>query len=134
MPYLPELVTSGGVAGAVAGLWAFLRSVTGRALVARLKTGIVTETRSLREAVENLAQVVAAQGESIEWLRTELDRTRIELQEARIALNNKEDRLGKENEKLRKRVAELEAQVKALEAALASRKRSPRKTITKAGK
>lgn len=134
MQYLPELVTGTSTAAVAAATWRFLRSAAGKALVARLKTGIVTETRSLREAVENLAQVVAAQGESIEWLRTELDRTRTELQEARTALNNKESKLEKENEKLRKRVAELEAQVKALEAALASKTRRTRKTTTKAGK
>ena len=135
MKYLPELVTSGGIAGTVAAIWASLRTEAGKALLGRIRKGVVTEARSLRDAVENLAQVVAAQGESIEWLRTELDRTRDELNEARVALNDKEGRLERDNEKLRKRVAELEAQVKALEAALASKKRAPRKTnTTKAGK
>lgn len=131
---IPEVVTGTSVAAVAAAAWRFARTEAGKALLGRIRKGIVTETRSLREAVENLAQVVAAQGESIEWLRTELDRTRSELTEARAALNDKENKLEKENEKLRKRVAELEAQVKALEAALASKTRRTRTTSTKAGK
>ena len=131
---IPEIVTGTGAAAVVAGLWRLAQTEAGKALIGRIRKGVVTEARSLREAVENLAQVVAAQGESIEWLRGELDRTRSELTEARAALNDKENKLERENEKLRKRVAELEAQVKALEAALASKKRSTRSTSTKAGK
>ena len=132
---IPEIVTGTGLAATAALVWRLAQTEAGKALLGRIRKGVVTEARSLRDAVENLAQVVAAQGESIEWLRTELDRTRDELNEARIALNDKEGRLERDNEKLRKRVAELEAQVKALETALASKKRAPRKTnTTKAGK
>lgn len=128
MQYLPELITGTGTAAAAAGAWRFLRSATGRALVEKVRGSIVKETVSLRAAIDNLSQVVAAQGESIEWLRGELENTRKELEEARSALNDKENRLEKENEKLRKRVAELEAQVKALEAALAKRTRAKKTT------
>lgn len=125
----PELATGTGVAAAIAAaVWRFVRSGTGQSIVAVLRRAAVDETMGLREAIDNLAQVVTAQGESIEWLRAELDRTRIELAEAREALNSKENKLEKENAKLRQRVAELEAQVKALEAALATRKR---RTATK---
>ena len=94
-----------------------------------------TEVVALKEAVDNLSQVVSMQGDSIEWLRGGLERTRTELTEARIALTDKESKMESENVKLRKRVAELEAQVKALEAILAKRARAPRKTTTKkAGK
>jgi predicted RNase H-like nuclease (RuvC/YqgF family) len=134
MNILPEIATGTGAAAVVAAAWRYLRSSAGKEMVARVRNGIVAETRSLREAVENLAQVVAAQGESIEWLRSELDRTRVELSDARTALTDKEGRLERDNEKLRKRVAELEAQVKALEAALASKTRRPRTTTTKAEK
>lgn len=125
---IEQIFTGGGVIGVLAAAWAFLRSESGRRLIGRIKGTIMTEARSLREAVDNLAQVVEAQGESIEWLRGELTRTRAELDEARVALTQKESNLAKENEKLRKRVAELEAQVRALEAALASR---TRRTTTK---
>jgi len=129
--YLPELVTGGGIAGAVAAAWAFLRSEAGQSALTRLRRFAGTEVVALKEAIDNLAQVVATQGESIDWLRAELERTRTELVEARAALDDKENHLASENAKLRKRVAELEAQVKALEAILAKR---TRKTTTKAGK
>lgn len=135
MAYLPELVTSGGIAGAVAAVWAFLRTEAGKALLGRLRRFAGTEVVALKEAVDNLSQVVSMQGDSIEWLRGELERTRTELTEARIALTDKESKMESENVKLRKRVAELEAQVKALEAILATKTRAPRKTtIKKAGK
>lgn len=128
MSNLPEILTGTGAAAAAGSVWAFLRSAAGKALIARLRSSIKTESASLRAAIDNLAQVVAAQGESIDWLRSELDRTRIELTEARTALADKEGKLERENEKLRKRVAELEAQVKALEAALAKRTRVRKST------
>ena len=125
----PELATGTGLAAAVAAaVWRFVRSGTGQTWLAVFRRAALNETAGLREAIDNLAQVVSTQGESIEWLRSELDRTRTELAEAREALNNKETKLEKENAKLRQRVAELEAQVKALEAALATRKR---RTTTK---
>jgi phage shock protein A len=123
MNYLPEITAGTGAAAAAAAVWRYLRSASGQAFLGRLRRAAVNETASLREAIDNLAQVVSTQGESIEWLRGELDRTRIELAEAREALSNKESKLEKENVKLRQRIAELEAQVKALEAALAARKR-----------
>jgi chromosome segregation ATPase len=128
MNYLPEITAGTGVAAAAATAWRFLRTESGRAFLGRIRRAAVNETASLREAIDNLAQVVSAQGESIEWLRGELDRTRGELAEARTALNNKENKLEKENASLRKRIAELEDQVKALETALAARKR---RTATK---
>jgi len=122
----PELATgTGATAAAVAAAWRFLRSSSGQAFLGRLRRAAVNETASLREAIDNLAQVVSSQGESIEWLRTELDRTRTELAQAREALTNKESKLEKENAALRKRIVELEGQVKALETALAARKRRP---------
>lgn len=128
MNYLPEITAGTGVAALAAAVWRFLRTESGRVFLGRLRRAAVNEAASLREAIDNLAQVVSAQGESIEWLRSELDRTRRELAEAREALTNKESKLEKENAKLRQRVAELEAQVKALETALAARKR---RTVTK---
>ena len=120
----PELATgTGATVAALAAAWRFLRSESGRGVVARFFKAAVDESGSLREAIDNLSQVVSAQGESIEWLRDELDRTRLELVEARVALTAKESKLELENKKLRDRVAELEAQVKALETALAARKR-----------
>jgi predicted RNase H-like nuclease (RuvC/YqgF family) len=132
---IPELVTGGGIAGTVAAIWAFLRTEAGKALLGRLRRFAGTEVVALKEAVDNLSQVVSMQGDSIEWLRGELERTRTELTEARVALTDKESKMESENVKLRKRVAELEAQVKALEAILAAKTRAPRKTtIKKAGK
>ena len=118
-----ELAAGTGAAGAAGAAWRFLRSETGRRLLAGFRRTVTNEVSSLREAVDNLAGIVSAQGESIEWLRAELDRTRFELAEARSALTSKESKLEQENVTLRDRVAELEGQVKALEAALAARKR-----------
>jgi chromosome segregation ATPase len=123
--FLPELIAGGGVAAFVAALWGFLRSPLGKRVLSTFGK-LKSETAALRDAVENLSTVVAAQGESIDWLRTELDRTRDELAEAREALASREGRLESENEKLRSRVAELELQVKALESALAQ-KTQPRR-------
>jgi predicted RNase H-like nuclease (RuvC/YqgF family) len=119
MSYFTEIATGSGAAAAAVAAWRFLKSPVGGRFIAAVTRTFKRETESLREAVENLAAVVTAQGESIEWLRGELDRTRGELGEARAALANRENRLEAENEKLRKRVAELENQVKALESALA---------------
>lgn len=118
-----ELVTGLTATGVAGTVFAFLRSAAGKALVARVRGAVRSEATSLRAAVDNLAQVVAAQGDSIEWLRGELATTRAELEAARAALHDKETQLEQDNEKLRARVAELEAQVKALEAALAKKTR-----------
>jgi phage shock protein A len=123
MSYFTEIATGTGLAAAAAAAWRYLRSESGRSVLARLRRAAIDEVGSLRDALNNLTQVVSAQGESIEWLRTELDRTRVELADARTALTDKESKLEKENAALRKRIVELESQVKALEAALAARKR-----------
>ena len=128
MGNITELVTGAGTAAVVAAVWVFLRSEAGKVVVSKLRRAAIEERASLRAALDNLSQVVESQGESIEWLRSELSNTRRELIEARTALTTKENRLAKDNEKLRDRVAELEAQVKALEAALAKKTRAPRKT------
>jgi septal ring factor EnvC (AmiA/AmiB activator) len=73
----------------------------------------------LREAVASLQSVVEAQGQSIDWLRSELDVARRELDMAREAL--------KENAALRHRVQELEGQVRHLEDELARRRKYTRK-------
>ena len=125
MNYLPELTAGTGAAAAAAAAWRFLRTESGRAFLGRLRRAAINEAASLREAIDNLAQVVSSQGDSIEWLRIELDRTRTELAQAREALTNKESKLEKENAVLRKRIVELEGQVKALETALTARKRRP---------
>jgi chromosome segregation ATPase len=119
----PELATGTGAAAAIAAAWRLLRSDAGRAFLGRVRRAAIDEVGSLRDALDNLTQVVSSQGESIEWLRIELDRTRVELADARTALTDKESKLEKENAVLRKRIVELESQVKALEAALAARKR-----------
>ena len=131
MTNLPEIVFGTGAAATAAAAWRFLRSDAGQSLLSKIRRFAGTEVVALKEAVENLAQVVGMQGDSIEWLRTELERTRTELVEARNALTDKETYLAQENDKLRNRVAELEAQVKALEAALSKR---PRTTATKSTK
>lgn len=130
MSNLPEIMFGTGAAAAAAAAWRFLRSDAGQSLLGRLRRFAGTEVVALKEAVDNLAQVVSTQGESIDWLRGELERTRNELIEARAALSDKENHLASENEKLRNRVAELEAQVKALEAILAKKTRAPRKPTT----
>jgi septal ring factor EnvC (AmiA/AmiB activator) len=124
-----EIVAGSGFVAAMVAVWRFLSSPAGRKIVSSVRKAAVSETQSLREAIDNLSQVVSAQGDSIEWLRSELDRTRIELTEARIALTAKESKLEVENDLLRERVAELEAQVKALETALAARKRRTTKKV-----
>jgi predicted RNase H-like nuclease (RuvC/YqgF family) len=131
MSNLPELLFGTGAAAAAAAAWRFLRTDAGQAFLTKLRRLAGTEVVALKEAVENLAQVVGMQGESIDWLRAELDLTRAELASAREALNNKENHLEQENEKLRCRVAELEAQVKALENILAKKSRVPAKKTVK---
>lgn len=73
----------------------------------------------LREAVASLQHVVEAQGQSIDWLRSELTAARNELDMAREAL--------RENAALRQRVQELEEQVRVLENELARRRKYTRK-------
>jgi len=115
MSNLPELLFGTGAAASVATVWRFLRTETGRELLTKLRKFTGTEIAALKASIENLAQVVSTQGDSINWLRAELDLTRLELTVAKEALHNKESYLEDENNKLRGRVAELEAQVRALE-------------------
>ena len=85
---------------------------------------------SLKESLESLSSVVHAQGESIAWLREELEAARAELAEAKAELAEAKqahtviaDLAHQENSKLRERVAELEEQVRQLEAELARRRK-----------
>ena len=124
MPFGPEIITGGGVAAAVAAVWRFLRTDAGRRLVAQFKLPSAKQScEEVRAALETLSQVVRAQGESLEWLRSELGKARQELEDEKF-------RLESDNVKLRKRVAELEAQVKALEGMLAAKKRNVKSTST----
>lgn len=114
---------------AVGGLVAYLRSSKGSAIV-RAFTQIFTGSRDndyITAALNNLAKVVDAQGESIEWLRSELELTKQQLQESREALKKREDELQNENSNLKSRIAELENQVQALEQELNRRKKYTRK-------
>jgi predicted RNase H-like nuclease (RuvC/YqgF family) len=118
-------INAGGGGAVVAALLAALRSPRVRALVSRL----FTEAGELKDSLESLRLVVEAQGESIEWLRTELDRTRSELDVAREQLRQTES-LRLENAQLRTRVAELEAHVGRLEEELKRRRGGrPKKEI-----
>lgn len=128
MNYWPQITAGGGGAAVLAALWRFLRSSTGSKFVKSLVRGVRRDAESLREALDNLSAIVTTQGESIEWLRGELDVTRAELDVARKALADRESRLEKENDQLRTRVAELELQVKALESALAYKSRQRKGT------
>lgn len=76
-------------------------------------TALGVNSQAVSDAVENLRKIVEAQGQSIEWLRRELDEARAQLDLAREAM--------RENESLRRRVAELEAQVRHLETELRKR-------------
>ena len=111
------LINFGGGAGAVGVLLAALRSPKARAVLSRL----FTEAGDIKDSLESLRSVVEAQGESIEWLRAELDRTRSELDQARDQLRHTES-LRLENAQLRTRVAELEAHVGRLEDELKRRR------------
>jgi uncharacterized protein (DUF3084 family) len=92
---------------------------------------LLSETpHSLKESLESLSSVVHAQGESIAWLRDELEAARVELAEAKAELAEAKqahaviaDLAHEENSKLRQRVAELEEQVRHLEAELARRRK-----------
>lgn len=127
---LPEILFGTGAAAVAAAVWGFLRSEVGQALIERLRRVSSTEVLSLKDAVDNLSQVVSTQGESISWLRAELDTTRLELIESRTALNNQENYLASENDKLRNRITELEEQVRALESALLKKSKTTNKTTT----
>lgn len=124
MNYLPEVVTSGGILAAVAAVWRYLRSASGKRLLSQVHFGSVRQScEEVRAALETLSLVVQAQGESLEWLRQQLELSRKELA-------NEKSRLEADNSKLRKRVAELEAQVKVLESLLAKRSRNVKSSTT----
>lgn len=117
---------------APAALALYLRSKKGRTQVLswikRLFNVDITAD-DLRAAIENMSQVVDAQGSSIDWLTQQqefligqLEAAKAELAAAREQLKELEE-LHRENAGLRKRVAELEEQVKALEDELARRKK-----------
>lgn len=100
-------------AGGVFGLFKF------GALRAAVVALLTESPHSLREALDSLASVVQAQGDSIAWLRSELDSARTELELTRTAL--------RENTTLRERVAELEELVRSLEQELTRRRKYTRK-------
>lgn len=107
----------GGGGVAVAAALTALRSKKVRAVLSRL----LTDTNRFEGPLDSLRLVVEAQGESIEWLRSELDVTRVELSKARQRLNDTEGFV-EENAKLRARVFELELHVARLEGELRSYK------------
>jgi hypothetical protein len=122
-----QIVVNLGGGGAVAGALAYaMRSPRLRKIALRL----LSSDFNVKDALESLKGVVEAQGESIEWLRTELDRTREELSDARSRLQETAN-LALENAKLRVRVSELEGHVARLEEELNRRKGGrPRKEIS----
>jgi predicted RNase H-like nuclease (RuvC/YqgF family) len=116
---LQEIIISiGGGAGVVGLVVQAARSPKIRKALAHLISNSVLD---LTEAVNSLKSVVEAQGESIEWLRTELTSTKAELEIARLQLS-KTEALAIENAALRTRVADLEAQVHKLEEELKRRR------------
>jgi ABC-type phosphate transport system auxiliary subunit len=113
----------------IGAVFAYLRSSKGSAFIKNIIsvfTGEKTATE-IHSALDSLAKVVSAQGESIEWLRNELELTKEQLMEAREALKIREDELQAENSKLKSRIAELETQVNALQDELNRRKKYTRK-------
>jgi predicted nuclease with TOPRIM domain len=113
------LINLGGGGGAAALVLASLRSQRVRRALGR----VLSDDSDIKESLSSLRLVVEAQGESIEWLRNELDRTRLELEQARDQLRQTET-LRQENVQLRARVAELESHVANLEARLHSKETS----------
>ena len=116
------------VAG-VGAVFAYLRSSKGSFFIKNIISSFTGEKTAaeIHSALDNLTKVVSAQGESIEWLRSELELTKEQLLEAREALRIREDELQSENSKLKSRIAELETQVNALQDELNRRKKYTRK-------
>jgi predicted RNase H-like nuclease (RuvC/YqgF family) len=110
MQWEQMIINMGGGGVVLGAVLASLRSKKVRTIAGRL----FAEDSELKGSLESLRSVVEAQGESIEWLRGELDRTRNELDQARIQLRETEN-LKIENIQLRIRVAELENHVIRLE-------------------
>jgi predicted RNase H-like nuclease (RuvC/YqgF family) len=122
---LQDLIISiGGGAGVVGTIAGALKSKRFREAVRRLFSASMLD---LTETVRTLQTVVEAQGESIEWLRTELSTTKSELDVARLQLA-KTEALAVENIALRSRIADLEAQVQRLEEELKRRRGGRPKT------
>ena len=122
---LQDLIISiGGGAGVVGTIAGALKSKRFREAVRRLFSASMLD---LTETVRTLQTVVEAQGESIEWLRTELSSTKSELDVARLQLAKTES-LAVENIALRSRIADLEAQVQRLEEELKRRRGGRPKT------
>lgn len=106
-------------------------TIVGAVKFSRIRAAVqafLNETpHSLKEAIDNLSSVVEAQGESIEWLRSELSIKNEELAKLRSQLAATQG-LVEENAGLRKRVGELETEVHALRAELDRRKKyTPKK-------
>jgi predicted RNase H-like nuclease (RuvC/YqgF family) len=118
------LISIGGGAGVVGTIAGALKSKRFREAVRRLFSASMLD---LTETVRTLQTVVEAQGESIEWLRTELSSTKSELDVARLQLAKTES-LAVENIALRSRIADLEAQVQRLEEELKRRRGGRPKT------
>jgi multidrug resistance efflux pump len=122
---LQDLIISiGGGAGVVGTIAGALKSKRFREAVRRLFSASMLD---LTETVRTLQTVVEAQGESIEWLRTELSTTKSELDVARLQLAKTES-LAVENIALRARIADLETQVQKLEEELKRRRGGRPKT------
>ena len=122
---LQDLIISiGGGAGVVGTIAGALKSKRFREAIRRLFSASMLD---LTETVRTLQTVVEAQGESIEWLRTELNSTKSELDVARLQLAKTES-LAVENIALRSRIADLEAQVQRLEEELKRRRGGRPKT------
>ena len=115
-----------------AAIAVYLRSKNGRTKVlswAKRLFNLDITSEDLRNAVDNLGNVVNTQGASIDWLTQQqefligqLETAKAELIESREKLKELEA-LHIENTKLKTRVQELEHQVNALETELARRKK-----------
>lgn len=119
------------IIASLAVIIAGIGTVFGAMKFSRIRAAIqafLTETpHSLKEAIDNLSSVVEAQGESIEWLRSELSIKNAELEKLRSQLVATQG-LVEENAILRKRVGELETEVKALKDELDRRRKyTPKK-------
>ena len=117
------------VTATVGGGVAYLSTSKGKNAVkvfANIFTGSSPD-ENIQSALDNIIKVVNAQGESIEWLRSELEITKQHLENARDALKKRDDELQMENGKLKSRITELETQVNALQDELNRRKKYTRK-------
>lgn len=119
-----------GVGGGAGLLGLLVRAARSGKLSAVVSRVIANAMVDIEDTVRGLKTVVEAQGESIEWLRSELDSTKRELLEAREQLQ-KTEALAAENAQLRSRVAELEAHVLRLEDELKRRRGGrPKKEVS----